>query len=108
MHSVSIALATLILSLPTIAVAAPVVFEASGASPTDIQTAVEDFRAFLGDNNGVGNSFPDGRREINWDAVPDAFSAPNNFPANFFNANSPRGIDMGVGYRPAESSSSRT
>ena len=91
MHSVSIALATLILSLPTIAVAAPVVFEASGASPTDIQTAVEDFRAFLGDNNGVGNSFPDGRREINWDAVPDAFSAPNNFPANFFNANSPRG-----------------
>jgi len=91
MRRVSLALATLILSLPTIAVAAPVVFEASGASPADIQTAVDDFRAFLGDNNGVGGTFPDGRREINWDGVPDAFSAPNNFPANFFNSNSPRG-----------------
>jgi hypothetical protein len=30
--------------------------------------------------------------EINWDGVPDAFSAPNNLPANFFNANSPRGV----------------
>src|SRR4030095_15151491 len=91
MQRVSIALATLILWFPTIAVGAPVVFEASGATPADIQAAVDDFRAFLGDNNGIGSSFPDGRREINWDAVPDAFSAPNNFPANFFNSNSPRG-----------------
>src|SRR5437867_8620754 len=91
MKRVTIALAALILSLQTIAVAAPVVFEASGASPVDIQAAVDDFRAFLGANNGVGGSFPDGRREINWDGVPDAFSAPNNLPANFFNFNSPRG-----------------
>jgi hypothetical protein len=91
MQRVSIALASLILSLPTISVAAPVVFEASGASPADIQAVVDDFRTFLGANNGVGGTFPDGRREINWDGVPDAFSAPNNFPANFFNANSPRG-----------------
>ena len=93
MKHVAIALAAFILSLPTIAVAAPVVFEASGASPADIQDAVDDFRAFLGAlNPNVPGSFPDGRREINWDGVPDAFAAPNNLPANFFNFNSPRGV----------------
>ena len=93
MKRIVIALAALILSLPTLTLAAPVVFEASGATPADIQTAVDDFRAFLGDlNPNVAGSFPGGRREINWDGVPDAFSAPNNLPANFFNANSPRGV----------------
>jgi hypothetical protein len=92
MKHLVIALAALILSLPTIAVAAPVVFEASGESPADIQDTVDAFRAFLGDlNPNVAGSFPNGRREINWDGVPDAFAAPNPFPANFFNANSPRG-----------------
>jgi hypothetical protein len=88
----AITLAAVILSLPTITMAAPVVFEASGASAADIQTEVNGFRTFLGAlNPNVPGSFPDGRREINWDGVPDAFSAPNNLPANFFNANSPRG-----------------
>ncbi len=87
-----IALTVLLFSLPTITVAAPVVFEASGEAPADIQTAVDAFRAALGPNNGVGGSFPFGRREINWDGVPDGFSAPNNMPANFFNSNSPRGV----------------
>jgi len=72
--------------------AAPVVFEASGENPADIQAAVDDFRTFLGDlNPNVPGSFDDGRREINWDAVPDGFSAPNLMPPNFFNINSPRG-----------------
>lgn len=35
---------------------------------------------------------PTGRREINWDGVPDNLSAPNNLPGNFFNVNSPRGV----------------
>jgi hypothetical protein len=111
MQRVSIALAALILWLPVIAVAAPVVFEASGASPADIQAAVDDFRAVLGDNHGVGGSFSDGRREINWDAVPDAFSAPNNFPANFFNANSPRGavfFTPGTGFQLSADSDNPT
>lgn len=68
------------------------VFTASGANPAAIQAAVDNFRAALGPNNGIGGSFSGGRREINWDGVPDAFAAPNNLPANFFNVNSPRGV----------------
>ena len=65
---------------------------AAGANAAAIQAAVEAFRADLGGaNNGVGGSFPTGRREINWDGVPDQFAAPNNLPADFFNKNSPRG-----------------
>jgi hypothetical protein len=87
------AVATATVAWPSIAPAAPVVFKAAGATPAEIQAAVDDFRHFLGgDNNGVGGTFEDGRREINWDAVPDAFASPNNLPANFFNANSPRGV----------------
>ena len=87
------ALAASILLLPTITMAAPVVFEAAGESPADIQAAVAAFRAFLGTlNPNVPGSFPDGRREINWDGVPDGIASPNNMPANFFNANSPRGV----------------
>ena len=95
-HWLSLAIATLGLTLilnPVAASAAPPqVFEASGAAPADIQTAVDAFRNFLGNNNGIGGTFATGRREINWDGVPDAFSAPHLLPANFFNSNSPRGV----------------
>ncbi len=86
------AVVAFLLSLPTISLADPDVFEASGATPADIQATVDAFRTSLGDLNGVGGSFADGRREINWDGVPDNFAAPNLLPANFFNANSPRGV----------------
>src|SRR5436190_7442546 len=95
-HSLSLAIAILGLTLiinPVAASAAPQVFEASGAAPADIQTAVDAFRNFLGNpNNIAGPPSATGHREINWDGVPDAFSAPNLLPANFFNKNSPRGI----------------
>ena len=94
-HCLSLAIASFGLTLifnPLAASAAPLVFEASGATPADIETAVDAFRNFLGPNNGVGNTFPTGRREINWDGVPDASSAPNPLPANFFNNKSPRGV----------------
>lgn len=80
----------LILSIGTIA--APVVRQGSGANTAALQAIVDQFRADLGGaNNGVGGLFTTGRRELNWDGVPDAFSEPNNFPADFFNVNSPRG-----------------
>src|SRR6266487_5614364 len=94
-HCLSLAIAILGLTLifnPVAASAAPQFFEASGATPADIQTEVDAFRSFLGNNNGIGGTFATGRREINWDGVPDAFSAPHLLPANFFNSNSPRGV----------------
>lgn len=76
--------------------AAPVVFSMAGASAADIQGTVDDFRNFLGGlNPNVVGSFPDGRREINWDGVSDAVADPNSFPPNFFNDpvnGSPRGV----------------
>ena len=74
------------------ATAAPVVRQGSGANAAALQAIVDQFRADLGGaNNGVGGSFIIGRRELNWDGVPDSFSEPNNFPIDFFNVNSPRG-----------------
>lgn len=73
--------------------AAPVVRQGSGANAAAIQAIVDQFRTDLGGvNNGVGGSFTSGRRQIDWDAVPDTFAEPNNLPANFFNVNSPRGV----------------
>lgn len=73
--------------------AAPVVRQVGGANAAAIQATVDQFRTDLGGaNNGVGGSFTNGRREINWDGVPDSFSEPNNFPVDFFNVNSPRGV----------------
>lgn len=85
-----------LLVLSTTISAAPQFFNAQGANAAAIQGKVDQFRAALGgSNNGVGGSFTTGRREINWDGVPDSFAAPNFFPSNFFNANSPRGAVFG-------------
>jgi len=65
---------------------------AFGNNPAAIQAAVDQFRADLGPlNPNVRQSFTSGRREINWDGVPDGASAPNFLAADFFNFNSPRG-----------------
>jgi hypothetical protein len=62
---------------------APQVIKAAG----DINAALEQYRALLGpDNDGQPGSKGNGRREINWDGVPDEFSAPNDYPSDFFNA----------------------
>jgi hypothetical protein len=64
----------------------------SGADAAAIQAVVDQYRADLGAlNANVVGSLGSGRREINWDGVPDAFSAPNDMPGDFFNSNSPRG-----------------
>ncbi len=74
-------------------------FEATGDTAADIQQTVDDFRGALGANNGnlPINADPNGRRQINWDGIPDAFSDPNLLPGDFFNADIPgraRGIEF--------------
>src|SRR6266498_4688225 len=86
------AVLSVILMSPSLTICAPITLSASGPNPAGIQTTVDAFRTALGQlNPNVAGSFGSGRREINWDGVPDALAAPNNLPANFFNANSPRG-----------------
>ncbi len=82
--------------------ASAAVFSAVGANAAAIQAAVDAFRADLGANNGVGPGATPGvgRREVNWDAVPDSFSSggANAFPGNFFNLSSgnPAGRVRGI------------
>jgi hypothetical protein len=72
---------------------AAVAYKAAGKTPASIQYAVNSYRNALGaPNNGSAlGSQPSGRREINWDGTPDAKSAPNKLPLDFFNTNVPRG-----------------
>jgi len=53
----------------------------------DITAVVDQYRALLGENNGgdPGTQGPSGYREINWDTLPDEFSAPNFYTSDFFN-----------------------
>jgi len=62
-----------------------------GVAAADIQDTVDLYRKDLGGVNNVGavGTQPEGHREINWDGVPAAQSAPNLFPGDFFKA---RGI----------------
>lgn len=58
----------------------------NGNAPADIQASVDAFRAQLGAlnaNTPVNNA--GGRREINWDGVPDNRADPNLLPGDFFN-----------------------
>lgn len=76
-------------------------FTAAGNLPSDIQPTVANFRVALGGglNPNTAAPFADGRREINWDGVPDGFSDPNPFPGNFFNGSTP-GRARGVVFNP--------
>jgi hypothetical protein len=54
----------------------------------NVQSGIDEYRALLGTNNGgTAGSQGYGRREINWDGVPDQFSSPNSYPLDFFNTN---------------------
>lgn len=99
-HSLVLSL-TLIFLVPV--GASPMIYSASAVNATGIMPTVDAFRATLGSlNPSVSGTFGSGRREINWDGVPDVFAAPNNLPANFFNVNSPRGVVLstpGTGFQ---------
>jgi hypothetical protein len=69
----------------------------------DITAVVNEFRGLLGalSPNAAGEQ-AGGRRELSWDGVPALFTDNDQFPGDFFNSNSPRGIVMstdGYGFR---------
>jgi hypothetical protein len=62
-----------------------IVIKASG----DINPALNEFRELLGGQLNVAPGATGGRREINWDAVPDLLTNNNLFPGNFFGSFDP-------------------
>lgn len=61
----------------------PSVISGSG----EITALVNQYRDLLGpDNGGDPGSKASGRREINWDKIPDELAAPSLLPGDFFNA----------------------
>lgn len=87
---------------------AQMVRSAQGAGAAAVQGAVDQFRADLGVNNAVGpcvgGCLPGvGRREVNWDAVPDSFASPNVFPGDFFGQalGAPAGRIRGINFSTA-------
>jgi len=81
------------------------VFKAVG----DVDAGVNDYREALGTLNlNFPGSQPDGRREVNWDAVPALFTNTNDFPGDFFNqpvAGRARGVlfsTPGTGFRVSD------
>ncbi|WP_395344840.1 hypothetical protein PN836_008780 [Ningiella sp. W23] len=74
-------------------------FNEQGLTAADLQETVDEFRDALGPNNGNSpvNGDPNGRRQIDWDALPDGLADPNLFPGDFFNGDSApraRGIEF--------------
>lgn len=87
---------------------AQMVRSAVGANAAAIQATVDQFRADLGAANAngpcTGPCVPGiGRREVNWDGVPDNLSDPGIFPNDFFNqaTGSPAGRIRGIQFSSA-------
>jgi hypothetical protein len=75
----------------------------------DLTATVAEFRGVLGDpnNGGTAGAQTAGRREINWDGVPANFTNNDDFPGDFFNTRSPRGVvftTSGSGFRVSDNS----
>ena len=104
--NVGIGLGLLIFSLAP-AHGAAVLTTAFGDLAT-VTAARDTFRTALGGGTvaGLNGLFGGIRREINWDGVPEGSSSPNDFPADFFNTTSPRGVvysTPGTGFQVSSS-----
>jgi hypothetical protein len=66
--------------------AAITVRQASGPGPASIEAAVDLFRADLGPANASDPPAGSGRREIDWDGVPDSQADPNLLPDGSYGA----------------------
>ncbi len=55
---------------------------------TDVQAKINEYKALLGQNNGgdPGTKGATGFREVNWDGLTDAESAPNLYTPDLFNS----------------------
>jgi len=81
-----------ILATPVFAQPTQWLYAATGETASAIQNEVNRFRSDLGDlNPNEPNSFPAGRREINWDGVGGT-QGNDNLPQDFFHRTSPRGL----------------
>lgn len=99
-----------VLLLGQSASASVLIYSGSAADAAGLTPVVVLFRADLGAlNPNVVGSLGSGRREVNWDGVPDSAAAPNGLPADFFNVNSPRGLVFstpGTGFQVSASAAS--
>jgi hypothetical protein len=84
---------------------APQVFQSAGPTAASIQSAVDEFRAALGDpvNGNATTELDKGRREINWDgAVPTDVTTPPVNPFNtFLNTRGAQFTTPGIGLSQA-------
>ena len=96
-HFLQLGLALSVGCLSGVAEAGFISFESAGANAAAITPTVDSFRAALGTlNPNDGNHQNSGRREINWDGVPDTSADPNPFPGNFFNSTTVAGRSRGA------------
>lgn len=69
---------------------AQVIFSGASQDAAGLTPVLDSYRANLGAlNPNQPGTFFTGRREINWDGVPDGSSAPNLFAGDFFNGANP-------------------